>query len=121
MPSPRVICPSCETSYTTERCGIVLADHPVDATVVCGLCQEAFNVRVEYVAGTPARVEPGEEAVLLRAAVPARTLPQTWLASLVQTPIVIAEIPAVYSPGSPERIIPEVAPRHTITTSSKAR
>ena len=42
-PLPRIVCPSCDTSYSAERCGLTLI-HPQTATIVCGLCTTTFDV-----------------------------------------------------------------------------
>lgn len=40
----RLVCPSCKTSYTTERCGIALEQwNHAAITVVCMVCGQAFN------------------------------------------------------------------------------
>ena len=42
-------CPHCETSYTSERCGVSLPPREqqktLDVTIQCVLCGRAFDVR----------------------------------------------------------------------------
>lgn len=48
-------CPQCETSYTTERCGVkVQPEHVTRATVVCLICGTSYDAKIEFV---PARTE----------------------------------------------------------------
>ena len=50
----RIECPTCATSYTHERCGIVLPapDQYVQATVVCVTCKTQFEVAITPAAQT---------------------------------------------------------------------
>jgi len=56
----RIECPHCETTYTSERCGINPAAGTV-FTIICGLCGGEFDgdmVEVPGEAGTDAIVTP---------------------------------------------------------------
>ncbi len=44
----RVECPVCGTSYTVERLGLALGEQGVQATVLCVVCRESFEVAATY-------------------------------------------------------------------------